>query len=74
MNVYHINKTERGWELRKQGATRPSKVAATQEGLLQLAEVFLENRKTTVKIHRQDGGVQEELIYPRGSDAAEPSN
>ncbi|MGV8844078.1 MAG: DUF2188 domain-containing protein [Pseudomonas sp.] len=74
MNVYHINKTERGWELRKQGATRPSKVAATQEALLQLADAFLESRKATVKIHRQDGYEQEELSYPRSNDGEEPSD
>lgn len=74
MNVYHINKTERGWELRKQGATRPSKVAATQEALLQLAAAFLENKKATVKIYGQDGYVQEERSYPRDSDAEKHSD
>ena len=68
MNVYHINKTERGWELRKQGATRPSKVAASQEELLQLAAAFLESRRATVKIYGQDGEEQEELIYSHTSE------
>ncbi|PZR51386.1 MAG: hypothetical protein DI537_56865, partial [Stutzerimonas stutzeri] len=31
MDNYHISATDSGWELRKQGATRASKTAATKD-------------------------------------------
>lgn len=64
MNIYHIHKTERGWELRKKGATRPSKVAATQEQILQLTAQFMQHKYASVLVHHEDGSVQEERRYP----------
>lgn len=32
MGCYHITPTDKGWELRKEGATRPSKTAAERSG------------------------------------------
>lgn len=72
MSTYHITKTERGWELRKQGATRPSKVAATQEDILRIAADFLQSRSATVAIHRADGSLQEERSYPEPDESNSP--
>ena len=68
MDNYHINATDNGWELRKQGATRASKAAATKDEMPQVTATFLEGKTASVKIHKQDGTIQEERTYPRSAD------
>ncbi|MCQ4297248.1 DUF2188 domain-containing protein [Pseudomonas stutzeri] len=68
MNNYHISATESGWELRKQGATRASKSAATKDEMLHVTAAFLEGRTASVKVHKKDGSIQEERTYPRSAD------
>ncbi|BCG24868.1 hypothetical protein TUM18999_30590 [Pseudomonas tohonis] len=64
MGCYHISPTEKGWELRKEGATRPSKTASEKAVLLESIESFMQNRAGTVKVHGEDGSVEQELRYP----------
>ncbi|KXO80736.1 DUF2188 domain-containing protein [Stutzerimonas stutzeri] len=71
MDNYHISATDSGWELRKQGATRASKTAATKDEMLQITAAFLEGRTASVKIHKKDGTLQEERTYPRRADPRE---
>ena len=71
MDNYHISATDSGWELRKQGATRASKTAATKDEMLQITAAFLEGRTASVKIHKKDGTLQEEHTYPRSADPRE---
>lgn len=71
MDNYHISATDSGWELRKQGATRASKTAATKDEMLQITAAFLEGRTASVKIHKKDGTIQEERTYPRSADPRE---
>ncbi len=71
MDNYHISATDSGWELRKQGATRASKTAATKDEMLLITAAFLEGRTASVKIHKKDGTLQEERTYPRSADPRE---
>jgi len=71
MDNYHITATENGWELRKQGATRASKTAATKDEMLQVTATFLEGKTASVKIYKQDGTIQKERTYPRSADPLE---
>ena len=71
MDNYHISATDSGCELRKQGATRASKTAATKDEMLQITAAFLEGRTASVKIHKKDGTLQEERTYPRSADPRE---
>ncbi|BCY00479.1 DUF2188 domain-containing protein [Stutzerimonas stutzeri] len=71
MDNYHISATDSGSELRKQGATRASKTAATKDEMLQITAAFLEGRTASVKIHKKDGTLQEERTYPRSADPRE---
>ena len=64
MNLSHITRTERGWELRKQGATRPSKTASSREALLKLTAIFLRDKPALVRLYHPDGSLQEERRYP----------
>lgn len=68
MENYHINPTDAGWELKKQGATRASKTASTKEEILRLASEFLDGKTASLKIHKGNGVIQEERTYPRAKD------
>lgn len=65
MSIYRITRTVRGWELRKQGATRPSKIATSQAEILRLSEEFLKEKTATLIIHDPEGHPVEERNYPR---------
>jgi uncharacterized FAD-dependent dehydrogenase len=68
MDNYHVSKSDNGWELKKQGATRASKSASTKAEIIQLASDFLDGKTASLKIHKEDGTIQEERTYPRSAD------
>lgn len=68
MGNYHITKGDSGWVLKKEGAQRPSKTAATKEELLAISAAFLQGKIASLKIHKEDGTLQEERTYPRSAD------
>jgi hypothetical protein len=68
MDNYHISKSDSGWELKKQGATRASITAPTKAEIIQLASDFLDGKTASLKIHKEDGTMQEERTYPRSAD------
>jgi hypothetical protein len=68
MDNYHITTATTGWELKKQGATRASKTAKTKAEIVKIAGEFLEGKTASLKIHKEDGTIQEERTYPRSAD------
>ena len=68
MDNYHITPTDGGWELKKEGASRASKIAATKDEIIRLASEFLDGKTASLKIHKGDGVLQEERTYPRGAE------
>ena len=70
MENYHITKSDKGWELRKEGAARASKTAGTKSEIISTAAEFLGARTASLKIHKEDGTIQEERTYPRSADPA----
>ena len=68
MDNYHITKNDKGWALTKQGAERASKTAATKAEIIKLASEFLANKTASLKIHKEDGTIQEERTFPRSAD------
>ncbi|RRV10556.1 DUF2188 domain-containing protein [Pseudomonas sp. v388] len=68
MDNYQITKTDKGWALTKQGAGRASKTASTKAEITSLASEFLEGKTASLKIHKEDGTIQEERTYPRAAD------
>jgi len=68
MDNYHITPTENGWALNKQGAERASKTATTKVEIIKLATEFLDGKTASLKIHKEDGTIQEERTYPRSAD------
>lgn len=68
MDNYHITTTTDGWELKKEGAARASKTAATKAQIVEAATEFLRGKTASLKIHKEDGTIQEERTYPRSAD------
>jgi Uncharacterized protein conserved in bacteria (DUF2188) len=71
MDIYHIEKTGHFWSLKKQGAALASKTAGTKEELIKLASEFLSKHTASLKIHNEDGTIQEERTYPRSADPSQ---
>ncbi|HGM5583790.1 TPA: DUF2188 domain-containing protein [Pseudomonas putida] len=68
MDNYHLSPTADGWELKKAGAERASKRAATKQELVSSLPDFFHGKKASVKIHRAYGTIEEERTYPRSAD------
>jgi hypothetical protein len=68
MDNYHITKNDKVWALTKQGAERASKTSATKAEITQLASEFLADKTASLKIHKEDGTIQEERTFPRSAD------
>lgn len=70
MEKYHLTHDGENWKLKKEGAKRSSKVfddSTKQEAVRQAAE-FMREHPGSLKIHKQDGPIQEERTYPRRND------
>ncbi len=68
MDNYHVTKKDDKWHLTKEGNIRPSKTAETKDQLIQVTREFMADRVGSVKIHKQDGKIQEERTYPKSKD------
>ncbi|RAM67681.1 hypothetical protein GT37_21275 [Pseudomonas putida] len=68
MDNYHLSPTSDGLELKKVGAERASKRAATKQELINALADFFDGKTASVKIHRADGTLEEERTYPRSAD------
>jgi len=71
MDNYHITKDGDKWKLKKQGAQRASKVAATKSGIIDQTREFMGDKTGSVKIHKENGRIQEERTYHRKDDPHE---
>lgn len=72
MKNYHITKSTdgNGWALTKEGGERASLKANTKADLVKATSEFMQGKEASVKIHKQDGTIQEERTYPKASDPA----
>lgn len=68
MDNDHITKTDKLWALTKEGAQRASKTASTKAEITALAGEFLQGKTASLKIHKEDGTIQEERTFPRSAD------
>jgi len=68
MDNYHLSPAADGWELKKAGAERASKRAATKQDLVGALADFFDGKTASVKIHKADGTFEEERTYPRSAD------
>ena len=68
MDNYQLTKKEDHWQLIKDGAARASLTGANKKQTLEKVHEFLQDKEASLKIHGEDGKIQEERTYPRSSD------
>jgi hypothetical protein len=68
MDNYHITKNGDKWSLTKEGNERPSKSADTKKEIIEKTKDFMSDKTGSVKIHKEDGRIQEERTYQRKDD------
>ncbi len=68
MTNYHITKTSTVWGLKKEDATRATKVTETKAEILEYIKGGFSLNSVSVKIHKVNGEFQEERTYPKSSD------
>ncbi|MDX2063509.1 MAG: DUF2188 domain-containing protein [Bacteroidia bacterium] len=73
MKTYHLTKTDKGWEVRAEGADRATLTSTTKAEALQkfretVAHKATQERPMSLRIHKTDGKIQEERTYPRSAD------
>ena len=68
MDNYHVTKEGDLWKLTKEGNQRHSKAAETKKEILKITSEFMSNKTGSVKIHKENGQIQEERTYPKKAD------
>ncbi|MFV8369483.1 DUF2188 domain-containing protein [Flavobacterium sp. LB2R40] len=69
MKNYHLTKEDDQWKLTGEGNERASKVFETKKEAVQQSAEFLKNNQGgSLKIHLENGRIQEERTYPKSSD------
>ncbi|WP_308368524.1 MULTISPECIES: DUF2188 domain-containing protein [unclassified Microbulbifer] len=69
MQSYHITKEGDHWKLAREGSARASLTAETKREIISATSTFMKGKEASVKIHKLDGGVQEERTYVTGSNS-----
>lgn len=68
MENYHITHEDDRWVLREEGDKRALIETLTKEDILNETRDYLKLRTASVKIHAENGEVEEERSYPRDQD------
>ena len=72
MDNYHVvPDAQKGWVLHKEGDSTVLKAAELKDQILVVLPVYFSDKKASVKIHREDGTIEEERTYPRSADPRE---
>lgn len=67
LDKYHLSKDDGKWKLKKEGAQRASKTfeGPKEEAIRKSADHIKGGSGGSLKIHKEDGKIQEERTYPR---------
>lgn len=71
MKNYHLSKSKNNWVLKAEKSERATKVfESTKEKAVKESAKLLKNLSdpASLKIHKENGRIQEERTYPRKSD------
>lgn len=68
MDNYHITKNGAQWSFNKQGTDRAIKNSQTKAEAIKHMQNFMEDKVGSVKIHKENGRIQEERTYQRKDD------
>jgi len=71
--TYHITKTESGWQGELEKGERASVTGGTKaEVLKETIDLAKRQGESSVIVHKENGRIQEERTYPKGSDPYPP--
>ncbi|WP_421170365.1 DUF2188 domain-containing protein [Aeromonas dhakensis] len=69
MDNYHLTKAmSGGWVFRKANSSTNLLSASTKSALIEQVRAYMQGRTGSVKIHKEDGTIEEERTYPRAAD------
>ena len=68
MTSYHLTKKGDKWQVMEQGMTRVLVSAGTKKEAVKQAQTFMNKNHGSLKIHKENGQIQEERTYPRSAD------
>ena len=62
-NSIHIVPSEKGWDVKRQGASRASRVTRTKDEAVKVGRDMAQKESGQLIIHKKDGKIQEERTY-----------
>lgn len=68
MKKYHISKNDEFWQFKEDGAERAIKKSETKAEALENMMDFMKDKVGSVRIHKEDGKIQEERTYQKVND------
>lgn len=68
MDNYHLVNKDDQWKLEKEGSERSIRNFETKEQAMDFGKEYMKDHGGSLKIHKQDGKIQEERTYPRSAD------
>ena len=68
----HVVPRDNGWAVRKEGASRASKIFTTQADAVKYARELAQKEKAELYVHRRDGTIRERSSY--GNDPFPPKD
>ena len=68
MDNYHVTKSDDHWQLLKEGNSRAYLTGTSKTEIMDKVHTFMQFKIGSVKIHSEDGALQEERTYPRKED------
>lgn len=68
----HVTLHPEGWQVKSEGATKATKVCATQKEAIDKATEIAKNQHTEVVIHGRDGKIRDKDSY--GNDSCPPKD
>lgn len=68
LDKYHVTKKGNEWRMEKAGSNRAVVKGATKAETIDKMREYMSDKTGSVRIHKQDGTIQEERTYQRKDD------
>jgi len=68
LDKFHLTKKGNEWKLEKANSNRAVVKADTKAEAVQKMREYMQTHEGSVRIHKEDGKIQEERTYPRSKD------
>ena len=68
LDKFHLTKKGNEWKLVKANSNRAVVKADTKAEAVQKMREYMQTHEGSVRIHKEDGKIQEERTYPRSKD------